>query len=217
VTWIRNILFYILLLPLTWLMSRPRVTGREHLRSERGPVLFVSNHVAMVDQSLILAALPGRFQRKLAIAMEGEKLWAWRHPGKSVRLFARLVGLIEYALVISLLNVFPLPQKTGFRKSFAFAGESMDRGYSVLVFPEGRRTRDGNMQPFMEGIGLLAKQLGVKVVPVRIDGLYELKQQRKYIARPGEVRVTIGEPISFKGEDDPATITRKLEWCVSSL
>ena len=217
VTWIRIMLFYVLLLPLTWLMSRPKVIGRERLRSERGPVLFVSNHVAMVDQSLILAALPGRFQRRLAIAMEGEKLSAWRHPGKSTRLFTRLVGLIEYALVVSLLNVFPLPQKSGFRKSFAFAGESMDQGYSVLVFPEGRRTTDGHMQPFMEGIGLLAKQLAVRVVPLRIDGLYELKQGKKYIARPGEVKVTIGEPISFNVEDDPAAITRKLERCVSSL
>ena len=87
----------------------------------------------------------------------------------------------------------------------------MDRGCSVLVFPEGRRTRDGEIQPFMEGIGLLARQLGVKVVPLRIDGLYELKQRGKYFARASEVRVTIGEPMSFNAEDDPATITRKLE------
>ena len=217
VTWIRTAVFYGLLLPLTWLMSRPRVVGRERLGSELGPVLFVSNHVAMVDQSLILAALPGRFQRKLAIAMEGEKLWAWRHHPKGTGPIARFVGFIKYLSVVSLLNVFPLPQKSGFRKSFAFAGEAMDRGYSVLVFPEGRRSLDGNMQPFLEGIGLLTQQLGVKVVPLRIDGLYELKQRGKHRARAGELRVTIGEPISFKEEDEPATITRLLEHRVPSL
>jgi long-chain acyl-CoA synthetase len=198
-------------------MSRVRVAGSERLSGESGPLLFVSNHVAMADQSLILAALPGRFQRNLSIAMEGEKLWAWRDPPKGTRLFTRLVGLMEYVLVVALFNVFPLPQKSGFRKSFAFAGELMDRGYSVLVFPEGRRTRDGEMQPFMEGIGLLARQLGVKVVPLRIDGLYELKQRGKYFAQPGEIKVTIGEPLSFKDEDDPETITRKLERSVLSL
>ncbi|MEK6302613.1 MAG: AMP-binding protein [Acidobacteriota bacterium] len=217
VTWIRTLAAYLLLLPLTRLMSRVRVAGRERIRGERGPLLFVSNHVAMVDQSLILAALPGRFHRKLAIAMEGEKLWGWRHPRKDSGLIARLAGLIEYVLVVALFNVFPLPQKSGFRKSFAFAGELMDRGYSVLVFPEGRRARDERMQRFMEGIGLLARQLGVKVVPVRIDGLYELKKQRRYFARPGEVKVTFGEPLSFDDSDDPETITRTLEEKVSSL
>ncbi len=216
-TWIRNVVFYLLLLPLTRWMSRARVTGRERLTGEGGPLLFVSNHVAMVDQSVILAALPSRFQRKTAIAMEAEKLWAWRHPRKGTGLFARLIGVIKYALVVALFNVFPLPQKSGFRKSFAFAGESMDRGYSLLVFPEGRRTPDGEMHEFMEGIGVLAKQLGVKVVPVRIGGLFELKQRGKYFARPDEVMVTIGEPLSFKAEDDPAAITRRLEQCVSSL
>jgi len=93
----------------------------------------------------------------------------------------------------------------------------MDRGYSVLVFPEGRRTRDGQMQSFMEGIGLLAVQLGVKVVPVRIDGLYELKLKRKYFARPGDVTVKIGEPLSFDAHEDAATITRTLEEKVSAL
>jgi long-chain acyl-CoA synthetase len=217
VTWIRAIVFYLLLFPLTRLMSRARVAGREKLRGVKGPLLFVSNHVAMVDQSLILAALPGGFQRKLAIAMEAEKLWAWRSPSKAAGLLKRLVGLIEYVLVVALFNVFPLPQKSGFRRSFAFAGASVDRGYSLLVFPEGRRTTDGRMQPFMEGIGLLAQQLGVPVVPLRIDGLYELKRRRKYFASAGEVTVTIGEPLSFKGEDDAAAITKELERCVASI
>lgn len=216
-TWIRNVVFYLLLLPLTRWMSRARVTGRESLIAESGPLLFVSNHVAMVDQSVILAALPSRFQTRLAVAMEAEKLWAWRHPRKGTGLFARLIGLSKYALVVALFNVFPLPQKSGFRKSFAFAGESMDRGYSVLVFPEGRRTPDGEMHKFMEGIGVLAKQLGVKVVPVRIDGLFELKQRRKYFARRDDVLVTIGEPLSFEGEEEPAAIARSLERSVSSL
>lgn len=216
-TWIRSVVFYLLLLPLTRWMSRARVTGRERLTADCGPLLFVSNHVSMVDQSVILAALPSQFRRRLAIAMEAEKLWAWRHPRKGTGLFARFIGLIQYALVVALFNVFPLPQKSGFRKSFVFAGESMDRGYSVLVFPEGRRTPDGEMHEFMEGIGVLAKQLGVKVVPVRIDGLYELKRRRKYFARAHEVMVTIGEPLSLKGENDPGAITRKLEQSVSSI
>jgi long-chain acyl-CoA synthetase len=217
VTWIRFIVFYLVMWPLVWLMSRARVTGKERLKGARGPVLFIANHVTMVDQSLIQFALPARFQRRLAIAMEGEKLRGWRHAPEATGWLKRLTLFAQYVLTVSLLNVFPLPQKSGFRRSFAFAGEMMDRGYSVIVFPEGRRTPDGRMHDFMEGIGLLATNLNVPVVPVRLDGLYEMKRKKKYFARPGEVRVTVGEPVKYSRDDDPASIARDLHRRVMSL
>jgi long-chain acyl-CoA synthetase len=113
--------------------------------------------------------------------------------------------------------VFPLPQKSGFRKSFAFAGETMDRGYSVLVFPEGRRTPDGEMKPFREGIGLLARKLNVPIVPARIEGLYELKKARKRFARRGQITVTIGEAVSFSRQEEAAAIASELEKRVARL
>lgn len=216
VTWIRFVVFYLVILPLTRLMSRTTVFGAEQL-DVRAPVLFIANHIAMVDAALILLALPARFQRKLAIAMEGEVLRGWRYPQAGAGWFVRMILLAQYVLVVSLFNVFPLPQKSGFRRSFAFAGETMDRGYSVLVFPEGSRTRDGEMQPFMEGIGLLAKNLDVPVVPAKIDGLYEMKRQGKHFARRGRITVTIGEQMSFSRDDEPSSITKQLEQRVASL
>jgi long-chain acyl-CoA synthetase len=215
--WIRFVVFYLVVLPLTRWMSRTTVIGKERLRGARGPVLFIANHITMADAALILLALPARFQRKLAIAMEGEVLRGWRHPREGTGLFARVIGFAKYTLVVLLFNVFPLPQRSGFRRSFAFAGETMDRGYSVLVFPEGARTTDGEMKPFMEGIGLLAKNLNVPIVPARIEGLYELKKRRKHLAGGGEITVTIGEPVSFSPRDEPATITNELERRVASL
>jgi long-chain acyl-CoA synthetase len=217
VTWIRLAIFYLVIRPLTHWMSRATVRGKERLRDVRGPVLFISNHVTMVDAAMILFALPAKFQTKLAIAMEGEVLRGWRQPIKEKGWFARLIGLAEYLLVVSLFNVFPLPQKSGFRRSFAYAGESMDRGYNLLVFPEGARTPDGEMKPFMEGIGLLAKNLSAPIVPVRIDGLYQLKKQRKHFAGRGQIRITIGEPVVFSASDDAESITRELERRVTSL
>jgi long-chain acyl-CoA synthetase len=217
VTWIRALVFYLVMLPITWLMSRARVVGKARLKDAQGPLLFVANHVSMVDQSLIQYALPPRYRLKLAIAMEGEKLRNWRRPPRGTPLSRRWIGYLQYFSVVSLLNVFPLPQKSGFRRSFAFAGEAMDGGASVLVFPEGRRTPDGEMKPFMEGIGLLAASLGVPVVPIRVDGLYDLKVSRRYFARPGEVRVIIGEPVKFERDADPAAIARELRERVESL
>ncbi len=211
VTWIRFIVFYLVMWPLVWLMSRAEVAGKEQLREARGPVLFIANHVTMVDQSLIQYALPARFQRRLAIAMEGEKLRGWRHAEKGTGWFSRFILLAQYVLTVSLMNVFPLPQKSGFRRSFAHAGELMDCGYSLIVFPEGRRSPDGRMHDFMEGIGLLATNLNVPVVPIKLDGLYEMKQKKKYFARPGKIKVTIGEPVKYSRDDDPAEIARDLQ------
>ena len=216
-TWIRFAVFYLIILPLTRWMSRATVFGRERLRDVQGPVLFISNHIAMVDAALILLALPARFQRKFAIAMEGEVLRGWRDPPPGTRWFKRMLGLAQYVLVVGLFNVFPLPQKSGFRRSFEFAGETMDRGYSVLVFPEGARTPDGEMKPFMDGIGLLAKKLNVPVVPARIEGLYKLKERRKHFARAGQITVTLGDPVRFTRDAEPTEITRELERRIGSI
>ncbi len=124
---------------------------------------------------------------------------------------------MEWFLGVSLLNLFPLPREAGFRDSFAFAGESVDRGFSVLVFPEGRHTTDGHMRPFRSGIGLLVNNLGIPVVPIRIDGLFELKQAGRRTARPFQVKVKIGSPVRFEPGADPEQIAVELHDKVEQL
>jgi len=216
-TWLRLATYYLLAWPATMLLGKPRVSGREQLRDLQGPVLVICNHVAFLDPGYVLAALPARLRHRLAVAMEGERLLGMRHPPANMNFFARLINKLAYFLVLLIFNVFPLPQKSGFRESFAFAGESVDRGYSVLVFPEGHRTKDGKMIPFRAGIGLLAKNLALPVVPMRIDGLFELKQKGKRVAPPGAVRVRIGAPLRLEPESDPEDITRELQRRVESL
>jgi long-chain acyl-CoA synthetase len=211
-TWIRLVLFYLFILPLTRLMCWVRVRGLDHLDEVgRGPVMFVSNHITMTDHALILSALPGRFRRRLAIAMEGEILRDFRHPPAELHWLTRARLRVQYFLIVTLFNVFPLPKKSGFRRSFAFAGESMDRGYSILVFPEGMRSEDGQMNSFMAGTGVLVANLQSRVVPVRIGGLYELKRRGRHFAWPGQVSVTFGEAVRFDQSVDAAQIARELE------
>ena len=124
---------------------------------------------------------------------------------------------VQWILGACLLNLFPLPREAGFRQSFAYAGEAVDRGYSVLVFPEGRHTVDGKMNPFRTGIGLLTDNLGVPVLPVRIVGLFEVKQAGKRFARPWKIRVRIGRPIRFDRGTDPERIARELQAAVEAL
>src|SRR5438309_8849780 len=143
--------------------------------------------------------------------MGGETLQNMRHPPRDWFLAKRWAYQLGYWLVRALFNVFPLPQLSGFRESFAFAGELVDRGYSVLVFPEGHHTTDGRIRPFRSGIGLLANNLGIPIVPLRIKGLFELKQAGKRFARPYTVSVKIGPPVRFPQGSDPGWIAGELQ------
>jgi len=213
VTWIRALLFYTIIFPITRMMSRLKAEGLENLRELKEPVLFISNHVTLGDHALILSALPMRLRHRLAIAMEGERLREWRHPRGSTGMLMRLQMIVEYILVTTFFHVFPLPKKSGFRRSFAYAAKSVERGFSVLVFPEGRRAPRGQMHlsRFKSGIGLLASELQIPVVPVRLEGLYELKRRRQYFAEKGMVSVKFGKPIRFERSCEPAAIVEELE------
>jgi long-chain acyl-CoA synthetase len=216
-TWIRDAAYYLLVCPAALILGWPRVYGQENLRDFTGPALFVCNHVTTIDLGILLPALPAHVHRHLAVAMGGERLRSMRYPPLERNVFWRIYQQIQYALVAALMNVFPLPQRAGFRESFAFVGELVDRGWSVLIFPEGATTRDGELQPFRTGIGLLASQLNIPVVPMRIDGLFELRQAGKKTARPGQVQITIGVPINFERDSTPEKITQTLEERVRTL
>jgi long-chain acyl-CoA synthetase len=216
-TWLRIVLLYLVAFTFVRLMGWPRINGKDRLRRLRGPVVFVCNHVTMADHALVLFALPARFKTRIAIAQDGELLREWRYPPAATSLIRRLLNLLKYFFVMLFFNVFSMPQKSGFRRSFAFAGELMDRGYNVMVFPEGKRTEHGGMNPFRVGAGLLIQQLNAPVVPMRIDGLWELKQKNRRFARPGEVSVTIGEPITYHDQDGEEQIVKDLEERVKEL
>jgi long-chain acyl-CoA synthetase len=217
VTWIRSLAQLLLLRPAVFLLGRPHVEGRENLSGLKRPALVICNHVSDVDFGLVIAALPKRLGSRLAIATAGETLEALRSPRPDRNVWGGIYDRVKWFLAVSLFNLFPLPRHAGFRESFVYAGESADHGYSILVFPEGRHTTDGNLQPFRAGIGLLAKNLRIPVVPMRLYGLLELKQVGKKFARPGQIRVKIGPAIVIDPTMEPEAITRGLEESVKKL
>jgi long-chain acyl-CoA synthetase len=203
--------------PAMLILAWPRIRGRENLRGVSGPALVVSNHVTYLDPAYVLEALPGRLRRRLAVAMDGEVLALMRKPAPGTGFFAAVLSRVKYFLITSIFNVFPLPRVSGFRKSFAFVGDLIDRGWSVLVFPEGELTRDGRIAPFRAGIGLLAARLKVPVVPMHLDGLYDRRVADKSWAPPGHIHVSIGAPVRFGENDAAEQIARDLEGRVGAL
>jgi long-chain acyl-CoA synthetase len=216
-TWLRLAAHYLLMRPAVFLLGSPRVIGRENLNGVSGPLLVVSNHIDDVDAGLIQSALPARLRHKLATATGGEALEALRSPAPTRNWLLRVYDRVQWALGVTLLNLFPLPRAAGFRKSFEYAGEAVDRGYSVLVFPEGRHTEDGKLRPFRTGVGLLANNLRIPILPIRIDGLFELKRAGKRVAGPGKIQIHIGEPVRFASEMPSEEIARSLQKIVEGL
>jgi long-chain acyl-CoA synthetase len=155
------------------------------------------------------------------VAMSGEMLEGFRHfrdqnpLHPTGRFFPQ--GPLYYLLVTAFFNVFPLPQRRDFQPSFAHAGKAMDRGYSVMVFPEGGRSAQGTLARFRPGIGLLAKQCGASVLPVAIRGLGELKSGQKRWFRSGMIEVRVGEPIRLSPTESEAAITARLQAEVERL
>ncbi len=217
ITWIRSFIYYLLTWPSTLIMAHPKIVGRENLRDLEGPVLITCNHITYVDVGFVLLALTGRLRHKLTVGMWGELLWEMWRPPKNWNPLLRWWYQAGYWLVVALFNVFPLPQQSGVRESFAYAGESVDRGFSVMVFPEGVRTPDGKPSPFRLGVGMLAARLDIPVVPMRIDGLYGMKMAGHKIARPGELTVVIGKPMRFSSEMPAEEITRQIEHSTGSM
>jgi long-chain acyl-CoA synthetase len=198
--------------PLIGLLLAPRVVRPEQDLPE-GPLLIIANHVTLLDAPLVLYALPARLRRRVAIAMSGEMLLEFRNGGGK-GILAGLPRQAAYWLLTALFNVFPLPRLQGFRQSFQHAGDAIDRGYSVLIFPEGTRSGDGQLAPFRPGIGLLTEQAQVSVLPVALMGLENIAAKKARWFRSGCLEVRIGDVFPWTPSKSPAAWTKELETAI---
>ena len=213
---VRTVFLEGIAMPLVAWLVAPRVK-RDWTREPDLPLLIVANHVTMYDVPILLYGLGRRTRRRVAVAMAGEMLLDWRRARGQGNWFLNLIAPAGYYLVTALFNVFPLPQSGDFRASFAHAARAMDRGFHVLVFPEGRRTEDGQMHAFQRGSGLLWKELQCDALPVYLGGLWELQAAHAGWFRSGRIRTHAGRLITLKPETDPGAATALLEEGVRSL
>ena len=139
--------------PFVSLCYRVRTTGLEHLDGIDGPVLFTPNHCLHLDNAIILTRLPIGTRWKLSVAAAADTIYG--NPVQGVM-----------ASVIA--NAFPLQREGGVRKSLELLGQRLDRGFNVLLYPEGKLTLGGPLQPFKAGAGLIAVEGATPIVPVKV-------------------------------------------------
>ena len=200
---IRRISLAGFLLPMTKAFAWMTVEGLDNLESVSGPVVYASNHQSHMDTPVILAALPSRMRYQVATAASKEFFSGHFHPEAHSK-YQQLTSSLNYYLAGLLFNSFPLPQReTGTRDAIRYMGELLDTGISVLIFPEGQRTKNGSIDVFQSGIGMIAARLRVPIVPIRIEGLDQILHQSWRMAQPGYARVTFGSPLRLSGTNYP--------------
>ena len=204
------------ILPLARAFAWMHVEGREHLQGLKGPVIFAANHQSHLDGPVIMAALPAKWRYRVAPAMAKEFFKAHFFPAGHGRL-AWFTSSLNYYLAALFFNAFPLPQReAGARQTLRYIGDVLEDGFSVLIFPEGKRTDTGEIERFRPGIGMIASRLNVPVVPVRIDGLDRVLHHTWRMATPGRVRIAFGAPL-YLGGDDYESLAKQVEGAVREL
>lgn len=198
---IRGGLQQAVIFPLLRLAFRLRVHGVANLAELSRPVLFAANHGHHLDNGLILKAMPSKTRRSVAVAGAAEY---WKNP--------------FWAIANPLLgNGFPFARDGAVRPSLENLGRILDRGWSVMIYPEGRITAGNDVQEFKSGTGLLAVEGRIPVVPVRLRIERAGWPSKFPVLSRGSVSVSFGVPITFEPGTPYDVATERLREAVISL
>jgi len=199
---IRYLIQQALLLPFTEAMVHPRVEGREWVRELKRPVIFAANHSSHADTSLILYSLTDQARDRTVVAAAAD-YW-FKRP-----LLGNIVSLF--------LNTFPFSRTGGAQGQLHSSSQLLKSGWNLVLFPEGSRSPDGRIQEFKPGVGFLAKETGTPVVPLHIQGAFQVMPRHQRIPLPGKVRVRIGKPMAPADKEGTREFTARVESAVRTL
>jgi long-chain acyl-CoA synthetase len=188
--------------PLVRVFYDVKTTGVEHLEDLEGPVLFIPNHCLHTDNAIVLSRIPVGWRWKLSAAAAADTIYA--NP-------------VRGTLASVLANAFPLRREGGVRHSLELLGARLDRGFNILIYPEGKLTLGGPMQPFKPGVGLIAIEGAAPIVPMKIHIHRMSRLDAKGSPWRGNVELVFGKPIRFDADSDPVTVTTHLEEAVRAL
>jgi 1-acyl-sn-glycerol-3-phosphate acyltransferase len=183
-----------------------RVLGDEHVRDLKGPAVFIANHTSFMDGPAMYAALPKRYQRRIAWPAAADRFFI--KGRRDIRKQGWWQSLVY--------NSFPL-QRGGGRAALSHADWLLDKGWSIAIFPEGARTSAAKLARFRMGPALLAVSHDVPVVPLYLEGLGAIRAKGSREMKPGPVTVRIGPPVRFPKDTEVADATRQLHRAVSAL
>ncbi|MBM3707702.1 MAG: AMP-binding protein [Actinobacteria bacterium] len=196
--------FQYFLYPFISMLYILKVYGRENLKGLKGPVVFAANHISNLDTFVVLYSMPLKVRYRVTALMSIEHHFQNFFYRKGL-LIRRVIEAIGFYLLVNLaVNACPLSRTHGFKQVLENVGKLIDRGWSVLIFPEGGVTLDGSIRKFESGIGIIALDMKVPVVPVKIEGLYNILRNGilpwGHMPKWPRVKITFGKPVIFKNK-----------------
>jgi 1-acyl-sn-glycerol-3-phosphate acyltransferase len=199
---IRYLIQHLLLLPFTEAMVHPKVEGREWVKELDRPVIFAANHSSHADTSLVLHSLTDKARDRTVVAAAAD-YW-FKHP-----ILGNIVSLF--------LNTFPFSRTGGAQGQLHSSSQLLKSGWNLVLFPEGSRSPDGRIQEFKPGVGYLAKETRTPVVPMHIQGAFQVMPRHQPLPIPGKVRVRIGKPMTPTPAEGTRDFTARVEKAVRTL
>jgi long-chain acyl-CoA synthetase len=173
------------------LYGRMTFRGMENL-PPKGPYLITPNHLSNSDAFLLTAAMPFRVGKQVFYLGD-------------TKFFGGPVSsrLAKYGQVI------PVDMEARLYNALQLSAYVLRTGKILCVFPEGSRSRDGNIKEFKKGVGIIAKELNVPLVPVALTGTFSMMRPGQLFPRPSKVSVTFGTPLQ-PGDMAYEEITKEL-------
>lgn len=178
------------------------IAGRELLEDFHGGAIIIANHSSHFDTPVVLSSLPGRLRAKTLVAAAADKFYASRRK-----------RTWWYSLFH---NTFPV-HRGGGTKQLEYPLSLLKRGWSILIYPEGGRSKSGQVQRFKHGPAIMAMQAGVPVIPVYIEGLRNVMPKGQREPQPAAVSARIGAPVSLAGITSIPEATAALENAMRAL
>jgi 1-acyl-sn-glycerol-3-phosphate acyltransferase len=201
---VRESILQFILAPLMNIYTRERVWGREVFDRLPHPVILVANHSSHLDTPTILRALPLPWRQRTAVAAAADYFYKKR-------------GVKE--LVALIFNTVPLSRDGGGvgNGSTAHVDKLIDQRWNILMFPEGTRSRDGQMHKLRSGAAAIAQQHGIPIVPIYVKGTHDAMppgrnwpKKRWLLARRHRLEVKFGAPIWPRTDEHRSELTARV-------
>jgi 1-acyl-sn-glycerol-3-phosphate acyltransferase len=157
------------------------VEGKENLEGLESPLLIIANHTSHFDTVIVLSMLPDSIYGRTAVVAAADRMYRERIKGAwhSLR-----------------YNAFPIARGGG-REALAYSQWLLHNGWSLLIFPEGKRSRTGELLPFHGGPAILATLQNVPVLPIYIEGAANILPPGTNRSQPAPVVVRVGELLTL--------------------
>jgi 1-acyl-sn-glycerol-3-phosphate acyltransferase len=192
-----------LLKPLVWSLVRVSIHGTERIESLDAPFIVVANHSSHLDAPLIIGALPRKKARYLAAGAAADYFFDVRWRKWLTTLF---------------FNAFAI-ERQGEGKRAGSSKSLLERGVPLLIFPEGGRSKTGEMGRFKPGAAALSLTSGAPCLPIAIVGASAAMPRGVSWPKRGRypVAVVFGEPLSARDGESADSFSQRVEDAVRQL